>query len=145
MVSLTRWSDVPTRTLFRRELGRLFDDLLPELEVTENDGVWAPRMDLSETDKAYEIHLDLPGVSKDQIKVDFQDGCLSISGERKHEEKKEGKDFRRMERSFGSFYRSLTLPTAVLEDKIKATFKDGVLTIGVPKAPEVTPIHIPVA
>ena len=95
-----------------------------------------PRADIREDDNKYVVELDLPGLSKNDVEVTFDNNTLTVSGERKLEDdKKEGKVHRR-ERFWGKFVRSLTLPTNVDRNKIDATFRDGVLTITLPKAEE---------
>jgi len=123
--------------MLRREMDQFFDDLIPFSWMRENSGntmeSWMPTSDISEDDKEYLIKLDLPGMEKNDIKVSYQDKRVIISGERKSEEKEEKKDFIRKERYYGSFYRSFTLPEAVKEDNIQASFKDGVLKLVMPK------------
>ncbi len=101
-----------------------------------------PLTDIVETKDNYVFKLDIPGVKKEDVKISFVNGTLSISGERKQE--KESKDSRlhRIERTYGSYYRSFTLPQQIKEDKIEAEFKDGALTITVPKAEEAKPKEI---
>lgn len=123
----------------RRDMDRIFDDISPFSRIRRGNGgtgleLWAPDADLSETEDAYSLTVDLPGLTKKDIEVSYQDHRLTISGERKEEKKEEGKDFLRQERYRGTFTRSFTMPTKVVEDKIKASFKDGVLTVSVPKA-----------
>jgi HSP20 family protein len=95
--------------------------------------LWAPETDMSETEEAFLLTVDLPGLSKKDIQVSYKDHRLTISGERKQESKEEEKDYIRQERYIGKFTRSFTLPGEIKEDKIKASFKDGVLSITVPK------------
>jgi len=97
---------------------------------------WAPRVDIQETDKNFVILAEIPGISKDDVKVDITEGVLSIRGERKQEKEEKGKKFHRIERVYGSFKRSFSLPDNVDESKIKASFKDGVLDLSIPKTPE---------
>ncbi|MGM0545428.1 MAG: Hsp20/alpha crystallin family protein [Bacteroidota bacterium] len=122
----------------RREMDRIFNDLIPfswRLDDSEMGlRSWAPRTDMMETDNEYMIEVDLPGMSKQDITLNVQDNILSIQGERKHETEEEHNGYLRRERSFGSFERKFSLPASVKEDKIKATFKDGVLTVHIPKA-----------
>ncbi|MBN2569965.1 MAG: Hsp20/alpha crystallin family protein [Deltaproteobacteria bacterium] len=104
---------------------------------TEAD--WAPRVDIHESEKDFVISAEIPGIGKDDIKVDIADGVLSIRGERKQEKEEKGKKFHRIERVYGSFRRSFSLPDNVDESKIKASFKDGVLSLSIPKTPEKEP------
>jgi HSP20 family protein len=95
---------------------------------------FSPQVDAAATGETYEINIELPGVSSDDINIDVHDGTLSIKGEKHSEREEEGKTFFFSERSFGSFQRSFRLPGDVDPDKIGARFKDGVLTISVPKS-----------
>lgn len=137
-----------TIDLLRRELDHFFDDLVPFSWTRENGGrgltAWTPSADMTEDEKEYTIHMDIPGMKKDDIKVSFQDGRITISGEREAREKEEKKDFVRQERYYGSFYRSFTLPENVKEDQIEAKFKNGVLELTIPKAEVVKPKSIKV-
>lgn len=95
---------------------------------------FAPQSEAAATGENYEINVELPGVSTDDIDIDVHDGVLSIKGEKHAEHEEEGKTFFFSERSFGSFLRSFRLPADADPDKIKAEFKNGVLTISVPKS-----------
>ncbi|MFW5969937.1 MAG: Hsp20/alpha crystallin family protein, partial [Halofilum sp. (in: g-proteobacteria)] len=92
--------------------------------------------DLSETDKAYELQIDLPGMKKDDVKVDYSDGVLTISGERRDEREDERKGYYLSERSYGAYRRSFRVPENVDHDGIEARFSDGVLTVSLPKTEE---------
>ncbi|PZV85384.1 heat shock protein Hsp20 [Algoriphagus aquaeductus] len=94
---------------------------------------FTPAVDIAEDDKIYEIHLSVPGVKKSDFQIQLQDGKLTISGERKMEEKKDGKNFHSLETQFGSFARSFFLPEDVMTEKIEATYEDGVLKLILPK------------
>jgi HSP20 family protein len=134
--------------VLRREMDHFFDDLIPFSWTREMGGdkmeTWAPSSDITEDKNEYVIRMDIPGMEKKDIRVNYQEGRITITGERKTEEKEEGKDFIRKERSHGSFYRSFTLPESVKEDNIKASFKDGVLKLVIPKAEVVKPKSIEV-
>ncbi|PCM44141.1 Hsp20/alpha crystallin family protein [Marinobacter sp. ANT_B65] len=95
---------------------------------------WAPAVDIKETDQAFTIEAELPGMDKKDVKVTVQDGVLSIEGERKHEEESRDKKLHRIERYYGSFMRRFTLPDNVDENSVKASFKDGLLTLTLQKA-----------
>lgn len=145
MTSLIRFTPRHDVRRMQREFDRLFENFFPVHAGTDEDAesaVWAPRTDLSETDEAYFITLDLPGLTKDDVAINFHDGTLSIHGERKHEETEENQKFVRVERSYGRFYRAFTLPQTVNTESIEATFGEGVLNIRVPKAEEVKPRRI---
>jgi HSP20 family protein len=105
---------------------------------------WAPALDVLEDKNNLIVVAEVPGVRKEDIEISVQEGVLSITGERKAEERKE-EDTYRSERFFGRFHRSVTLPKPVSVDKIKANYKDGVLTITLPKPEETKPRQIQVA
>ena len=136
-------------TTLRDEVDRLFDrfgmgrrrtDLAPDLWN------WDPfagmqwqgvgRTDLSETETGYELEVDLPGMKKDDVEVDLSNGVLTISGKRSDEREDKRKGYYLSERSYGSFQRSFRIPEGVETDKIKAEFKDGVLTLTMPRSEE---------
>lgn len=107
--------------------------------------MWAPRMDVSETDSAYRIEVDLPGVSKDDLEISAGDHRLTIQGERKAETKAEGESFLRVERAHGNFYRSIPLPDAADLEKAEATFRNGTLRVHVPKSEKHQPKKISIS
>lgn len=92
-----------------------------------------PAVDIAEDEKSYEIHVAVPGVKKQDFKIDLVDGKLTISGERKMEEKKDGKNYHSLETQYGSFSRSFFIPEDVKEDKVEATYEDGLLKLTLPK------------
>jgi HSP20 family protein len=102
-------------------------------------GDWAPRVDIAETDKAFVIKAEIPEVNKEDVKITVDNGILTIRGERKQEKEEKGKKFHRVERHYGSFTRSFTLPDNVDENNITASFKDGMLNLQIQKAEEVKP------
>ncbi|WP_138429865.1 Hsp20/alpha crystallin family protein [Fodinibius saliphilus] len=144
MKSIKRYSDIPALESMRRDMDRFFDDLAPFSWNRGNGGkeIWAPNTDMSETDDEYIVKVDLPGISKKDIEVNYKDHRLTIAGERKLAEEEENKNMIRRERYFGTFLRTYTLPDAISEDKIKAKFKDGVLTVLVPKVEVKKPTQI---
>ncbi|MFH2122399.1 MAG: Hsp20/alpha crystallin family protein [Pseudomonadota bacterium] len=97
---------------------------------------WSPRLDVSETDKTLEVKADLPGMDKKDIKVSLDGDLLTIQGEKKEVKESKDKHYHSIERRSGSFYRALRLPMEVENDKIEANFKDGVLTLTLPKTKE---------
>ena len=107
-------------------------------------GDWAPRVDIAETDAAFEIKAEIPEVNKEDVKVTVYNGVLTIRGERKQEKEESGKKYHRIERHYGSFTRNFTLPDNVDETKIKASFKDGMLNLQIQKTEEVKPKSIEV-
>ena len=127
----------------REELERVFDFTWPTRDSGLFSG-WSPALDVHAEKDNFVVHVELPGLQKDAINISLHDGVLSVSGERKDErEQKEGESFRR-ERYFGKFQRSVTLPAAVDAGQVQATYKDGVLTVTLPKAEEAKPKQIAV-
>lgn len=134
---------------FKHQMDRLFDDLSPFTLRGNNGGFMGldmitPDTDMMETDKEYIVAIDLPGFQKKDININYEDKRLVIKGTRKEETKEEKKDYLHRERYFGEFVRSLTLPTKIKEDKIKASFKDGVLTVTAPKVEVSKPKLVPI-
>jgi len=105
---------------------------------------WAPLVDITEDDKEYLIKAELPEVMKEDVKVSVQDNVISISGERKFEKEEKGKKYHRVERAYGSFYRSFTLPEDADGGIVAAEFKDGVLKVRLPKSEKAKPKSIEV-
>ncbi|MCR4291232.1 MAG: Hsp20/alpha crystallin family protein [Candidatus Scalindua sp.] len=107
-------------------------------------GDWCPRVDIVENDNEFVIKAEIPEVKKEDVKVSVDNGVLTLKGERQQEKEEKGKKFHRVERCFGSFTRSFSLPENVDESKVKATFKDGMLNLQVPKTEETKPKTIEV-
>ncbi len=118
------------------ELDRLFESPLTS---------WAPALDVHEDRAAYVVRIELPGLKREDIDVSLHDGALVISGERKPETLEEGVEIHRQERFYGKFQRVLTLPESVAADKVKADYKDGVLTVTLPRTEEARPKKIDVS
>jgi len=133
MTQLTRRT--PNRTIrdLQREVDSIFDQFFGRGSDDDTSAVWAPRTDLSETDDAFRIRLDVPGTTKDDIAINLQNNTLTVSGERSGERQEDGEEYVRVERAFGNFHRTFTLPDAVDPDRVEATYDEGVLTINVPK------------
>jgi HSP20 family protein len=100
---------------------------------------WMPTVDISETESEYLIKAELPEVRKEDVKVTVENGVLTLQGERRQEKEEKGRRFHRVERSYGSFVRSFTLPESVDEGGVKAEYKDGVLALHLPKSEKVKP------
>jgi HSP20 family protein len=128
---------------FSREVDRLFDSFFG----TPDRGArrWVPPMDLVEADDHFMLKADLPGLSDKDVAIEVQDGTLKISGERKEEREQTERGWYRIERSFGSFARSLSLPEGVDPDGITAEFRDGVLELRIPKPEERKPRRIEIS
>jgi HSP20 family protein len=137
MNTLTLWNPFRELDEVQNRLGSFFTGL-PRFG-NGNGGPkladWSPKVDITENEKEYLVKADLPEMKKEEIKVNVEDGVLSISGERKAETEEKSKKFHRIERSYGSFLRSFTLPENADGKKIAAEFKDGVLRVHLPKSP----------
>jgi HSP20 family protein len=142
MRALTPWTGM---TALRREMDRFFERYLePRWDEFEATSEWWPRMDLSETKDALVVKAEIPGVDEKDIKVSLQEQTLTITGEKRHEKEEKDEQFHRVERSYGSFARAWKLPTSVDASKVAAQFKDGVLTVTMPKTPAAKGTIIPV-
>ncbi len=139
MTSLIRFSPTTEVRSLQREIDRMFDSFLPKSNGDSEQAVWTPRVDLAESENAYLVHLDVPGMKKEDLEVNFQDGSVTVSGTRNEQEIGEDANFVRVERRFGRFYRSFDLPKTVDSTKIEAKYEDGVLAIRIPKAEESKP------
>lgn len=136
----------PIGNLFNlhNEMGRIFGDLFGSHEgrgdVEETS--WTPSVDVTETETGFEVRAELPGVSKDDVSVSVKDNLLTIKGEKRQENVDDSNNYRRVERCYGSFERRFSLPPKVDVDSVRAEFKDGVLTLSIPKPEEVKPKEI---
>lgn len=148
MANITRWNPVSEFDDLMNRYNRLFGLARGNDEREGKDlfsrSDWAPAVDIKETQEAFNIEAELPGMSKDDVKVTVQDGVLSIQGERKHEEETNDKKHHRIERVYGSFLRRFTLPENVDENSIRANFKDGILSLTLTKAEPAEPKAIEV-
>jgi HSP20 family protein len=128
-------------------LNRVFGRPLARLEPNEMMTMadWTPSADISETDTAYLIKAEIPGVNKEDVKVSIENGMLTIQGERKMEKEEKGKRYHRIERSYGSFIRSFRVPDDADESAVKAEFKDGVLNVTLNKSARAKPKAINVS
>ena len=120
------------------DINRLFDAFINPFEGSEGRSSLSPRLDVAELKNKYEIKAELPGIDEKDLNLSYEDGLLTISGEKKTENEEKEKGYYLKECSYGSFSRSVRLPENIAEDKIEAKFKKGVLTIDIPKK-EITP------
>ena len=126
---------------FSSEVNRLFNTLFgPENGQAQQR--WVPAMDLVEADDEFVLKADLPGLTEDDVSIEVRDNALTISGERKSESEQKGRGWYRVEREFGRFSRSLTLPEGVNADSIGASFENGVLEVRIPKPEQPKPRRI---
>jgi HSP20 family protein len=142
-MTIVRWEPFRELSSLQTEMNRLFNAAF-DTSGGGNGGArrWTPAMDLVETDDHFVLRADLPGMTESDVNVELEDNVLTVSGERKaeHEEKREG--FYRVERSFGSFARSLTLPRGIDPEHVSAGFDNGVLEVRIPKPEERKPRKI---
>lgn len=135
-MAIVRWEPFRELNTLQHSINRLFDDNLrflksPEATLAQTGGAFP--VDIKDTPEAILVMAELPGFSKEDIKVSFTDNMLSIKGERTREEKEQGTSFLRVERSYGSFSRSFTVDVPIKQDEVKARYQDGVLEITLPK------------
>lgn len=129
----------------QERINRLFDDTMRASSEGDEElmrGAWAPAVDIHETDNGFMVTADLPGVKKEDVEIDLKDRTLTIKGEKKFGEKAPKENYIRIERSYGKFIRSFSLPNNIDSEKIKATFKDGTLELAIPKKEEAKPRQI---
>ncbi len=131
--NLMTWDPFREVSLLRDEMERFFDSLSGRYPRERTEVIWGPPVDVEETDEEIIVRAELPGMNKDDIKVSVMGDVLTINGERKHESEQKGKTFHRVERLYGKFQRSLTLPCEVESEKAKASYKNGVLELTLPK------------
>lgn len=146
-MALTRWNPFKGLVNVPHDMDLLFDEFCGRfpLELDGGSGTWSPAVDVSEDSDNIYFTVEIPGISKENVKVTMQDDLLTIRGEKKLEVEKKEANFHRVERSYGSFVRSFSVPAGVLADKIKAQYQDGLLKITLPKTEEVKPKEIPIA
>jgi HSP20 family protein len=140
------WPVFDRLTNLRDELERLFGSPLEQFAHGSQllNGGWGPALDVYEDKDNLTVKAELPGMKREEIEVSLHDGALTISGERKSEKKAEKGEVYRSERFFGRFQRTVALPSPVAADKVKANYKDGILTVTLPKTEEAKPKQIDV-
>ncbi len=143
-VDVSPWSPMADLST---EMNRVFERFFGP-GTLDDDGLSAhsmvPEVDITEREDSYILKADLPGVSKDDVKITLRENMLTIRGEKKKEKEEKQRNSFRSERMYGTFERTFTLPSMVRDEKIQANFKDGVLTVEIPKSEEVKPKEIPV-
>ena len=130
MTNIVRWDPFKELEGIQARLNRMFGD-----QPGGGEGLadWAPAVDVHETDGAYVVKADLPDMKKEDVKVEFENGVLTIEGERKTEKEESGKKFHKIERGYGKFVRRFAMPSEVDGGKVTAEYKDGVLHVNLPK------------
>jgi len=140
-----RWEPAREMMSLREAMDRLFEDAFTRpFSLRERDGWSVPAIDMYQTDNEVVVKAALPGIKADEVQINVSGDVLSLKGEMKHEEEKKDKAWHIHEQRWGSFERSVSLPTSVVAEKAKAEFENGVLTITLPKAEEVKPKTITV-
>ena len=138
MSNLIRWEPARDMMTLREAMDRLFDDAFTR-PLSLRDGWTVPAIDMYQTDDEVVVKAALPGIKADEVQINITGEVLTLKGEVRHEEDKKEKAWHIHEQRWGSFERSLVLPTEVVADKTKAEFENGILTITLPKADEVKP------
>jgi HSP20 family protein len=144
-MTIVRWEPARELQSLQQEMNRLFGSFFDSPTVATNGGTyrrWMPAMDLVETDSHYVLRADLPGLTKDDVKIELDENVLTVSGERKTDEERSEGGFHRIERAYGSFSRSLTLPAGVDAEQIDANYADGVLEVRIPKPVQKVPHRV---
>lgn len=144
MTTLTRWDPFREMTSLRRAVDRMFDEPFEFPRLWEGSTNWGPALDLMEKADNYVVKASLPGVAPEAVEITLTDNVLTIKGETKAEQEDEQENYHLRERHYGSFMRSITLPTAVDADKVEAVNEHGVLTLTLPKSEAVKPKKITV-
>ena len=144
-MAIVRWQPLGEIDRFKQQMDRMFDNFFgSETDVSEASAMWYPSVDIKETKDDFVLMAEVPGMSKDDIKINISENTLTIRGEKREEKKEEDHNYHRVERRYGKFQRSFTLPTQIQGNKVKAAYKDGILTITMPKKEEVKPKEIPI-
>jgi HSP20 family protein len=139
-MALVRWDPSREVDTLQSEVNRIFDTFFGGNDVRTRR--WVPAMDLVETDDHLVLRADLPGLKREDVDIEVKDGLLTISGERKAEQEERSEGFYRVERAFGSFSRSLSLPDGVHAQQVSADFANGVLEVRIPKPEETKPVRV---
>jgi HSP20 family protein len=140
-MALVRWDPIRELDSLQGDMNRLFDRFF-EGRTANGPRRWTPAMDLVETEDHLVLRGDLPGLTEDDIEIEIKDNVLTVSGERKAESEEKNEGYYRVERAFGSFSRSLTLPQGIDADKVDANFDKGVLEVRIPKPAEAKPTRV---
>jgi len=135
--NLMTWDPLREMSTMREDMERLFDSMLGRYPRDREQALWAPAVDVEETNDAMVIRAELPGMKREDIKVRVAEDTVTISGERKYEAEQKDRTFHRVERAYGAFQRTIVLPVSVQGDKAAASYKSGVLELVLPKAERV--------
>ena len=143
-MSIIRWEPLRELSSLQNEVNRLFNTVVdtPGGNAGAPMRRWVPAMDLVESEDQFLLRADLPGMKQEDVSIEFEDNVLTVSGERRSEHKEQGEGYQRVERAFGAFSRTLTLPKGIDPEAISAGFDDGVLEVRIPKPEERKPRRI---
>jgi HSP20 family protein len=141
---ITRWDPFHNLSALQEQVNRLFDSKFSQNGDSSALSAWAPSVDAYETENELVIKADLPGTTEKDLDVRFENNLLTIGGERKFEQEVKEENYLRMERSYGSFHRTFSLPNTVDAQAIQAQYTDGVLTVTLPKRAESKPKQVKV-
>ncbi len=142
MSAITRWDPFHNLSTLQEQVNRLFEGSLPRWSDQSALTTWAPAVDIYETENELVLKADLPDVNENDLDIRIESNILTIKGERKFEEKAKEDNYLRVERTYGSFSRSFSLPSTVDNGSIKADYKNGVLTVELPKRAESKPRQV---
>lgn len=146
MMAIVRWDPFRDLMTIQERMNRLFDQTLSKTRTEDEEGLtastWSPAVDIYETADSIVLKAELPGLSRENIDIQVRDNTLTLKGERRFEREVKDENYLRIERSYGAFQRGFSLPAVIQQDKIKATFKDGVLEVNLPKAEEAKPKQV---
>ena len=145
MNNVTRWNPTTAYLTTREPFFRMFDSFFNSDAQGEETRAWVPPVDIQENGDAYLFHAELPGMSKEDIHITLENSVLRLSGERKFEKDAKKENYHRVERTYGTFTRTFTLPTQVDPEQVQAAFENGILTITVPKAEQAKPRRIAIS
>ena len=143
-MSVVKWDPLRDLVSIQERMNRLFEQTLSRSRSEEGiaASTWAPAVDIYETPESIVMKADLPGLSREDIGIEIRDATLILKGERRFAKEVEQENYLRIERAYGTFQRSFTLPATIQQDKIRAIFHDGVLELRLPKAEEAKPKRI---
>jgi HSP20 family protein len=142
MNAISRYDPLRNVASLQDEMERVFRQAVGDRQGASPAGAFSPALDVEESEDGFTLHVELPGVSADDVEITLEENVLTIGGERGFYETKELEGFRRIERHFGRFHRAVRLPDRVDADRVEANYRDGILTIAVPKAEDARPRRI---
>lgn len=145
MANLTRWDPFNEMLSLREAMSQLFEDsVVAPGTLRRGQGGFAPALDVSETEDSYRVEVAVPGLKPEDLQITFENNVLSIKGELRQESEDKKRNYHRTERRYGSFQRTIALPSTVKADAIQAALTNGILRLDIPKAEEVKPRRITV-